>query len=106
MDEVLRDHSFQQNHSLSISGGTQQTQYYLSTRFNQDNGIYKGDGLGYNAFNFQGNVTTKVNDNLTVVYQSSFDTNRRLGMSTNNSESNFFYYVAYSEAYHGSDRLW
>ena len=97
MDEVLRDHSFQQNHSLSISGGTQQTQYYLSTRFNQDNGIYKGDGLGYNAFNFQGNVTTKVNDNLTVVYQSSFDTNRRLGMSTNNSESNFFYYVAYSE---------
>ena len=97
MDEVLKKNSFQQNHSVSVSGGNQQTQYYLSTRFNQDTGIYDGEGLGYKAFNFQGNVTTKITDNMTVVYQSSFDVNKRMGMSSNNSESNFFYYVAYSE---------
>ena len=97
MNEVLKKFSFQQNHSLSVSGGNNQTQYYLSTRYNQDQGLYKGEGLGYNAFNFQGNVTTKITDHLTAVYQSSFDVNKRVGMSTTNSETNFFYYVAYSE---------
>ena len=45
----------------------------------------------------EGNVTTKITDHLTAVYQSSVDVNKRVGMSTSNSETNFFYYVAYSE---------
>ena len=94
---VMKKFSFQQNHSLSVSGGNNQTQYYLSTRFNQDKGILNGKGLGYNAFNFQGNVTTKITDHLTAVYQSSFDMNKRVGISTTNSEMNFYYYVGLSE---------
>ena len=96
MDEVTKV-AFQQNHSLSVSGGNQQTQYYLSARYNQDKGIYNNPGLGYKAFNFQGNVTTKITNNLTAVYQSSFDTNNRVGMSATNTETNFWYYVALSE---------
>jgi len=94
---VMKKFSFQQNHTLSVSGGNQQTQYYLSTRFNQDQGILNGDGLGYKAFNFQGNLTTKITDNLTATYQSSFDFNHRMGISTTNSEMNFWYYVGYSQ---------
>ena len=96
-DVVMKDFSFQQNHSLSVNGGNNQTQYYLSTRFNQDQGILDNPNLGYNAFNFQGNVTTKITENLTATYQSSFDYNKRVGMSTTNSELNFWYYVAYSD---------
>ena len=100
-DVVMKKFSFQQNHTLSVNGGNNQTQYYLSTRFNQDQGILDGKGLGYNAFNFQGNVTTKITDHLTAVYQSSFDYNKRVGMSTTNSEMNFWYYVAYSDRTNG-----
>ncbi|MBR1405516.1 MAG: TonB-dependent receptor [Bacteroidales bacterium] len=94
---VMKKFSFQQNHTLSVSGGNQQTQYYLSARFNQDKGILNGDGLGYKAFNFQGNLTTKITDHLTATYQSSFDVNQRMGISTTNSEMNFWYYVGYSQ---------
>jgi len=94
---VMKKFSFQQNHSLSVSGGNNQTQYYLSARFNQDKGILNGDGLGYKAFNFQGNLTTKITENLTATYQSSFDFNHRMGISTTNSEMNFWYYVGYSQ---------
>jgi len=100
-DVVMKDHSFQQNHSLSVSGGNNQTQYYLSGRFNQDTGILDNPNLGYKAFNFQGNVTTKITENLTATYQSSFDINQRVGMSTTNSETNFWYYVAYSDRTNG-----
>ena len=93
---VMKKFSFQQNHTLSVSGGNQQTQYYLSARFNQDQGILNGKNLGYNAGNFQGNLTTKITDNLTAVYQSSFDINQRMGISTSNSEMNFYYYVGLS----------
>ena len=96
-DVVMKKFSFQQNHTASVSGGNNQTQYYLSTRFNQDKGILNGDKLGYKAFNFQGNVTTKITENLTAVYQSSFDFNHRVGISTTNSEMNFWYYVGYSQ---------
>lgn len=94
---VMKKVSFQQNHTVSVSGGNNQTQYYLSTRFNQDKGILNGDKLGYKAFNFQGNLTTKITENLTAVYQSSFDFNHRVGISTSNSEMNFWYYVGYSQ---------
>ena len=100
-DVVMKDFSFQQNHSLSVSGGNNQTQDYLSARFNQDQGIIDNPNLGYNAFNFQGNVTTKITDRLTAVYQSSFDFNKRVGISTSNSETNFWYYVAYSDRTNG-----
>ncbi|MBO6044625.1 MAG: SusC/RagA family TonB-linked outer membrane protein [Bacteroidales bacterium] len=93
---VMKKFSFQQNHTLSVSGGNNQTQYYLSARFNQDKGILNGKGLGYNAGNFQGNITTKITDNLTATYQSSFDLNQRMGISTSNSEMNFYYYVGLS----------
>ena len=102
---VMKDFSFQQNHTLSVSGGNQQTQYYLSTRFNEDQGIYDNPGLGYKAFNFQGNLTTKITDHLTAVYQSSFDTNKRVGISTSNSEMNFYYYVGLAEPNQGPKTL-
>ncbi|MBR6416048.1 MAG: SusC/RagA family TonB-linked outer membrane protein [Bacteroidales bacterium] len=96
-ETVMKKVSFQQNHTVSVSGGNNQTQYYLSTRFNQDKGILNGDKLGYKAFNFQGNLTTKITENLTATYQSSFDFNHRVGISTSNSEMNFWYYVGYSQ---------
>ena len=94
---IMKKNSFQQNHSLSVSGGNNQTQYYLSTRFNQDTGILKNPSLGYKAFNFQGNVTTKITEHLTAVYQSSFDVNQRVGLPTGNTEPNLWYYAALGE---------
>ena len=87
---LLKDHTFQQTHSLSVSGGTQQTQYYLSGSFNQDKGLLNNDDLGYQKFTFQGNVTANITKDLKVVYQSSFNFSSRLGLA-NNANLNLYY---------------
>lgn len=87
---LLKSHSFQQTHNLSVSGGTKQTQYYLSGSFNQDKGLLANDDLGYHRFTFQGNLTSQITKDLQVVYQSSFNYSYRLGLA-NNANLNLYY---------------
>ena len=94
--QFYRDFSFQQNHQVSVSGGTNQTQYYLSGSFNTDNGILNGPQLGYKSFSFQGNMTTNVTKNLKVVFQSSLNWNKKVG-TPSNANQNFYTRGLYSE---------
>lgn len=87
--QFYRDYSFQQKHNVSISGGNNQTQYYLSGAVNTDDGILNADQLGYERITFQGNVTTNINKNLKVVYQSSLNWNNKVGISQN-ANQNFY----------------
>ena len=93
---LMKDHSFQQTHNVSISGGNAQTQYYISGNFNQDKGILNNPELGYHRFNFQGNVTTQITENLKVNYQSSFNYSKRHGLPAN-VNMNIFYYALLSD---------
>ena len=94
--QFYRNFSFQQNHQVSVSGGTNQTQYYLSGSFNTDNGILNGPQLGYKSFSFQGNMTTNVTKNLKVVFQSSLSWNKKVG-TPSNANQNFYTRGLYSE---------
>ena len=96
--QFYRKHSFQQNHQVSINGGNNQTQYYLSASFNDDNGILNGPQLGYKSFSWQGNVTTNVTKNLKVVFQSSLSWNSRTS-TPQNAAQNFYTRGLYSERY-------
>ena len=96
--QFYRKHSFQQNHQVSLNGGNNQTQYYLSASFNDDNGILNGPQLGYKSFTWQGNVTTNVTKNLKVIYQSSLSWNTRTS-TPQNAAQNFYTRGLYSERY-------
>ena len=94
--QFYRKHSTQMNHQISVNGGNNQTQYYLSGSFNTDNGILNGPQLGYKSFSFQGNVTTNVTKNLKVVFQSSLSWNNKVG-TPSNANQNFYTRGLYSE---------
>ena len=110
--EFYRKYSFQQNHQVSVNGGSNQTQYYLSGSLNTDNGILNGPQLNYKSVSFQGNVTTNVTKDLKVVYQSQLSWNTRTGYPENTNQ-NFFqkglsaerYYpwVTYADPSHWTD---
>lgn len=96
--QFYRNFSFQQNHQVSLSGGNNQTQYYMSASFNDDNGILNGPQLGYKSFSWQGNVTTNVTKDLKVVFQSSLSWNDRTS-TPQNAAQNFYTRGLYSERY-------
>lgn len=52
--QFYKDYSFSQNHQVSLNSGNNQTQYYLSVSFNNDEGILNGPQLGYKSLNYQG----------------------------------------------------
>ena len=96
--QFYKKFAFQQNHQLSVNGGNNQTQYYLSGSFNDDEGILNGPELGYKSFSFQGNVTTNVTKDLKVVFQSSMTWNNRTS-TPQNAAQNFYTRGLYSERY-------
>ncbi len=96
--QFYRKFSFQQNHQVSVNGGNNQTQYYLSLSMNTDNGILNGPQLGYKSISWQGNVTTNVTKNLKIVYQSSLSWNYKVGTPAN-ANQNFYTRGLYSERY-------
>lgn len=93
---LMKDHSFQQTHNLSVSGGTESIQYYISGNFNQDKGILNNPDLGFKRGSFQGNVTARIFTGMTLNFQSSLNYSRRLGLPANTT-MNLFYYSLLSD---------
>ncbi|MGL5113555.1 MAG: SusC/RagA family TonB-linked outer membrane protein [Flavobacterium sp.] len=60
---VLRDNALQVDHNLSVSGGTDQTKYFMSLGYNTQEGIARSNEMA--RYNFRTNIEHKVNDWLT-----------------------------------------
>ncbi|CAL1519741.1 TonB-dependent receptor [Chitinophaga sp. MM2321] len=67
-DEVFRNGN-QQNYQLSVSGGTEKTQHYISLNYADQTGIIKP--AIYNRASARVNITTKATDWLTVMTNTS-----------------------------------
>lgn len=52
IDQLVKDHTFNQGYNMSVSGGNDNTQYYVASTYNIDNGVLKVDGLN----NFNNNI--------------------------------------------------
>jgi len=63
---LFRDEALQQNHNLSVSGGTAATSYFLSAGYMQQESQFKGPDYGLKRYNARLNVRTTVNDRLQV----------------------------------------
>lgn len=64
--EVIRQYAPQQNHNMSISGGTDRIKYYGYFGYNRQELQFKPNSGYYDRFNFQTNFSAKANDYLTV----------------------------------------
>lgn len=64
--EVIRQYAPQQNHNLSISGGTDRIKYYGYAGYNRQELQFKPNSGYYDRFNFQANFSAKATDYLTV----------------------------------------
>lgn len=63
IDELLRDHTFNQRYTLNIRGGSSKARYFVSGAFFQENGIFKGNSgeeydnnIGLKRYNLRSNI--------------------------------------------------
>lgn len=61
---VVRKYAPQQNHNLSISGGTEKSKYYGYFGYNRQELQFKSNSGHYDKYNFQVNFSTKVFERL------------------------------------------
>ena len=60
LDEIFRSHANSQIHNLSVNGSSGNTNYLISGRLYDYDGIYKGAGDTYNTYNIRSKVSTQV----------------------------------------------
>lgn len=62
---LISDFSPQTNHNISLSGGTDKTQYFISGGYLYQEGFFKSGDLNYEKFNLRSNITTELTEGLT-----------------------------------------
>lgn len=72
--EALKPMSFQTRTDMSVSGGSETIQYYLSMNGLTEDGYYENSATRYNEYGFRSNIDGHLSDNITL----SFDVLGRL----------------------------
>ena len=62
---LFSDFSPQMQHDVSISGGNERTQYYISMGYFSQEGFFKSGDLSYNKTNLRSDITTRIAKGLT-----------------------------------------
>lgn len=65
-DASIRTFAPQQNHNITLSGGTEAVKYYGYFGYNTQETILKKNGGHYDRYNFQTNIDAKVTDRISV----------------------------------------
>ena len=65
-DAVFKKSAMQEQHNLTATGGTENTQYLLSAGFTDQDGLLTSNDLDYKRYNVRSNVTSKIGKNITV----------------------------------------
>lgn len=64
IDAVLKPYSLQDQQNLSIAGGSEEVQYFVSLGRRHQEGIYKNTNLEYEQWNVRSNIDIKLTKNL------------------------------------------
>jgi TonB-linked SusC/RagA family outer membrane protein len=73
--EVTDNWTPQVQHAINVSGGSENTQYYLSGQYLNQDAIYVGDAYGYKQYNIRSNIDTRLGKNIKI----GFDLAARIG---------------------------
>ncbi|PPL02082.1 TonB-linked outer membrane protein, SusC/RagA family [Parapedobacter indicus] len=66
MGIIMKKLALQQQHNLSISGGTDKTKYYTFLNYLDQDGMFKGGNTGYSRYNVRSNLDIAVTSAITV----------------------------------------
>ena len=61
---VVRNNAPQQQHNLSVSGGSKKIKYFSSIGYLDQDGIWKSGSLNYDRYNIRSNVSAQISENL------------------------------------------
>jgi TonB-linked SusC/RagA family outer membrane protein len=64
IDMYMYDMVPQQNHNLSVRGGSDKVRYFTSLNYTEDNGLLKSDIQYYKRYNFRSSVVASLTDEL------------------------------------------
>jgi len=64
-DETTKDWAYQTQHSVSLSGGSDKVNYYLSGQYLEQDAIFKNSAYDYKQYQFKSNIDAKVTDAIT-----------------------------------------
>lgn len=95
-DIYFKDVSFNQQHNMSVSGGSDKTTYFVGLGYNDRNGIYKYGDDNYKRFNVRTNLTTQVTDWVDFSMRGSFSKELSNSPHTyfNKTNGNFMHQIA------------
>jgi TonB-linked SusC/RagA family outer membrane protein len=86
LNEGTKDFTTQQNHSVSINGGSESVRYYVSSGYYTKNGLIKYGADDYSRYNLRATVDAKLNNyadlNLNVNYDGGFTTQSSYGSTS------------------------
>lgn len=74
-----------QDHSFSVSGGSDKTLFYISGAYNNTQGIVRGNNL--ERYSYRGNIDHKISDKISVGLNSSLSKTQIARIGTDNSFS-------------------
>ena len=66
LKEVLKPHSSQSQHNLSVRGGSENIKYSVSGSFSDQDGIFKNGITEYKTYSIRSNLDAQVNKNIKV----------------------------------------
>ena len=77
-DEAMKGSAFQQQHNFSVTGGSENVDFFFSLGYLTDNGIVKNDGFDYEKYTFRSNLSAKLSKHLTaeVLMGGRYDTKK------------------------------
>ena len=103
-DAIFKSHTFSQVHNVSIRGGNQQTTYYLSGNFTNQDAIYRANTGDYNRYGFTANFTTKITPNLSVSFQSAINVTSQEMPPANTTQNAMYYALLTPRSVHATTR--
>ena len=72
LDFYFKKSSFQQQHNVGVSGGSDRSSYYLGLGYNDQNGMYNFADESYRQFRVRANLSSDVTKWLTVSFRGNF----------------------------------
>ncbi len=85
-DAILKNTAPQQSHNISVSGGGEKVDYFISLGYMDQKGFFATDDLDYNRFNLRSNINAQVTENLRLGVKLSGMLDDRTGHSKDSWE--------------------
>lgn len=83
-DAVIRNSAPQQQHNVSLSGGSEKMDYYVNFGYTDQEGFFKSKAMDYNRYNLRANLNAEVAKNLkaSIKINGIIDSKERQYLST------------------------